>query len=146
MTPTMERAIASPCVLSLSGRHAARYPEGMSKKHDDPLYTVPRYTTAQVAEMLGLERVTIQSAIHRGRLASELMSPRVRLISQVAIDAYRANHLGQVGQPTRKRQQMLNKMAEAQARKAAAATTPIPPSDASAMALSAPDADDEKEA
>ncbi len=71
--------------------------------------------------MLGLSRVTIQSAIHRGRLASELVSPRVRLISQAAIDAYRANHLGQVGQPTRKRQQMLNKLAEAQARKAAAA-------------------------
>jgi len=123
MTPTMERTIASPSVLSLSGRLATRYAESMPKKHeqDDPLYTVPRYTTAQVAQMLGLERVTIQSAIHRGRLESALMSPRVRLISQAAIDAYRANHLGQVGQPTRKRQQMLNKMAEAQARKAAAA-------------------------
>jgi len=123
MTPTMERTIASPSVLSLSGRRATRYAESMPKKHeqDDLLYTVPRYTTAQVAQMLGLERVTIQSAIHRGRLESALMSPRVRLISQAAIDAYRANHLGQVGQPTRKRQQMLNKMAEAQARKAAAA-------------------------
>ena len=125
MTPTMERAIASPSVLSLSGRRAARYAESMPKKHtqDDPLYTVARYTTAQVAEMLGLERVTIQSAIHRGRLASELVSPRVRLISQAAIDAYRTNHLGQVGQPTRKRQRML----EAQARKAAEAAGTIPP-------------------
>jgi len=123
MRATMTPAIAPVCVLSLSGRPATRYAESMPKKHtqDDPLYTVARYTTAQVAEMLGLSRVTIQSAIHRGRLASELVSPRVRLISQAAIDAYRANHLGQVGQPTRKRQQMLNKLAEAQARKAAAA-------------------------
>ncbi len=127
MTPTMERAIASPSVLSLSGRRATRYPESMPKKHnhdhdhDDPLYTVPRYTTAQVAQMLGLERVTIQSAIHRGRLESALMSPRVRLISQAAIDTYRANHLGQVGQPSRKRQRMLDKLAEAQARTAATA-------------------------
>jgi len=123
MRATMTSAIAPVWVLSLSGRPATRYAESMPKKHtqDDPLYTVARYTTAQVAEMLGLSRVTIQSAIHRGRLASELVSPRVRLISQAAIDAYRANHLGQVGQPTRKRQQMLNKLAEAQARKAAAA-------------------------
>ncbi len=129
MTPTTERAIASPSVLSLSGRRATRYPESMPKKqnhdhdhdHDDPLYTVPRYTTAQVAQMLGLERVTIQSAIHRGRLESELMSPRVRLISQAAIDKYRANHLGQVGQPSRKRQRMLDKLAEEHARTAAAA-------------------------
>ncbi len=123
MRATLTPAIASVCVLSLSGCPATRYAESMPKKHtqDDPLYTVARYTTAQVAEMLGLSRVTIQSAIHRGRLASELVSPRVRLISQAAIDAYRANHLGQVGQPTRKRQQMLNKLAEAQARKAAAA-------------------------
>jgi len=123
MRATMTPAIAPVCVLSLSGRPATRYAESMPKKHtqDDPLYTVARYTTAQVAEMLGLSRVTIQSAIHRGRLASELVSPRVRLISQAAIDAYRANHLGQVGQPTRKRQQMLNKLAEVQARKSAAA-------------------------
>ncbi len=130
MTPTMERAIASPCVLSLSGRRATRYAESMPKKHnhdhdqDDPLYTVPRYTTAQVAQMLGLERVTIQSAIHRGRLESELMSPRVRLISQAAIDKYRANHLGQVGQPSRKRQRMLDKLAEEHARTAGAADGP----------------------
>jgi len=142
LTPT----IGPSCVLSLSGRHATRYATSMTRKHDDPLYTTPRFTTAQAAEMLGLSRVTVQSAIRRGLLESELASPNVRLISQAAIDAYRANHLGQVGQPTRKRQQMLNKLAEAQARKAAAATTPTPPSDVSAVDLSAPDADDEKEA
>jgi len=130
MRATLTPAIAPVCVLSLSGRPAARYAESMpnTPTQDDPLYTVARYTTAQVAEMLGLSRVTIQSAIHRGRLASELVSPRVRLISQAAIDAYRANHLGQVGQPTRKRQQMLNKLAEA--RKAAAADRePASPTD-----------------
>ncbi len=121
MRATPTPAIASVCVLSLSGCPVTRYAGSMPKTHtqDDPLYTVVRYTTAQVAEMLGLSRVTIQSAIHRGRLDSELVSPRVRLISQAAIDTYRAHHLGQVGQPTRKRQQMLNTLAEA--RKVAAA-------------------------
>ena len=105
----------------LRGRDAGDSTPLPGRKHDDPLYTTPRFTTAQAAEMLGLSRVTVQSAIRRGLLESELASPNVRLISQAAIDAYRANHLGQVGQPTRKRQQMLNKLAEAQARKAAAA-------------------------
>ena len=146
MMTTVMPAIALPDMLFLSERRATRYATSMLKKDDDPLYTTARYTTAQAAEMLGLSRVTVQSAIRRSLLESELASPNVRLISQAAIDAYRANHLGQVGQPTRKRQQMLNKLAEAQARKAAAATTPTPPSDASAMAISAPDAGDEKEA
>ncbi len=53
-------------------------------------------------------------------IESELVSPRLRLISQAALDAYRAHHLGQVGQPSRKRQRMRNKVAEAQARKTAA--------------------------
>jgi hypothetical protein len=143
---TVTPAIALPDMLFLSERRTTRYATSMTRKHDDPLYTTPRFTTAQAAEMLGLSRVTVQSAIRRGLLESELASPNVRLISQAAIDAYRTNHRGQVGQPTRKRQQMLNKLAEAQARKAATATTPTPPSDVSAVDLSAPDADDEKEA
>jgi excisionase family DNA binding protein len=118
---TMTPAIASPDMLFLSGRHAARYATSMPRKQDDPLYTTPRFTTAQAAEMLGISRVTVQAAIRRGRLESELASPNVRLISQAAIDAYRANNLGQVGQPSRQRQRMLNKVAEAQARKAVAA-------------------------
>ncbi len=120
MMATMTPAIAPLCVLSLSGRHATRYATSMPKKHDDPLYTVARYTTAQAATMLGVKQIAIQTAIKRGLMASELASPRTRLVSQAAIDAYRANHLGQVGQPTRKRQRMLDKLAEAQARKAAA--------------------------
>ncbi len=118
---TMTPAIASPDMLFLSGRRAARYAMSMPRKHDDPLYTTPRFTTAQAADMLGISRVTVQAAIRRGRLESELASPNVRLISQAAIDAYRAHHLGQVGQPSRQRQRMLDKVAEERARTAAAA-------------------------
>ncbi len=134
MMTTVMPAIALPDMLFLSERRATRYATSMLKKDDDPLYTTARYTTAQAAEMLGLSRVTVQSAIRRGMLESELASPNVRLISQAAIDAYRANHLGQVGQPTRKRQQMLNKLAEAHARKAAAAGETTPAADTSGEA------------
>ena len=138
---TMTRAIASLRVLSLSRRRATRYAKTMPKKHLDPLYTVARYTTAQAAEMLGVERIAIQTAIRRGTLESELVSTRVRLISQAAIDAYRENHRGQVGHPTRKKRRMKQK---AEALKAAAATTPL--SDVSAGATSALDTDHDKEA
>jgi len=116
---TMARAIASLRVLSLSRRRATRYAKTMPKKHLDPLYTVARYTTAQAATMLGVERIAIQTAIRRGTLESELVSTRVRLISQAAIDAYRENHRGQVGHPTRKKQRMMKTM-----KAAAAETTP----------------------
>ncbi len=141
MTPLLTPAIAPPCVLSLSPRRAARYPMSMAKKHDDPLYTIARYTTAQVAAMLGVGQIAVQSAIKRGTLESELVSPRIRLVSQAAIDAYRANHLGQVGQPSRKKRRMKQKAEEL---KAAAATPSL--SDVSAGATGTSDADDEKEA
>ncbi len=112
--------IAPPRVLSLSEHPATRYATSMPKKHD-PLYTMPRYTTAQAAEMLGITQIAVQTAIKRDLMASELVSPRLRLISQAALDAYRAHHLGQVGQPSRKRQRMLDKVAEEHARTAAAA-------------------------
>jgi len=141
MTPLLTPAIAPPRVLSLSPRRAARYPMSMAKKHDDPLYTIARYTTAQVAAMLGVGQIAVQSAIKRGTLESELVSPRIRLVSQAAIDAYRANHLGQVGQPSRKKRRMKQKAEEL---KAAAATPSL--SDVFAGATGTSDADDEKEA
>jgi len=131
LTPTR----ASPAMLFLSERRATRYAKIMPKQHADPLYTVARYTTAQAAEMLGLARVTVQAAIKRGTLESELPSPNVRLVSQAAIDAYRAHHLGQVGQPSRKKRRLKQKMEAATAAAAtaaaataatAAATTPPP--------------------
>jgi len=139
MTPLMTPAIAPPRVLSLSPRRAARYPTSMPKKHDDPLYTIARYTTAQAAEMLGITQIAVQTAIKRDLMESELVSPRIRLVSQAAIDAYRAHHLGQVGQPSRKKRRMKQKMEAA----TAAAATPL--SDVSAGATGAPDADDVKE-
>ena len=139
MMATMTPAIAPLCVLSLSGCHAARYATHMPKKHDDPLYTVARYTTAQAAVLLGVTQIAVQTAIKRGLMESELASPRTRLVSQAAIDAYRANHLGQVGQPSRKKRRMKQK---AEALKVAAAT---PLSDVSAGAMGAPDADGKKE-
>ena len=137
---TLTPAIALPDMLFLSERRATRYPMSMPKKHDDPLYTTPRFTTTQVAEMLGIKRPTVHSAIQRGTLPSELASVGVRLVSQAAIDAYRVNHLGQVGKPSRKKRRMTQK---AEARTVAAAA---PPSNASAAAMGTPDADAEKEA
>ncbi len=75
---TMTPPIAPICVLSLSGRPAARYATRMPKKHDDPLYTVARYTTAQAAAMLGVKQIAVQTAIKRGLMESELASPRTR--------------------------------------------------------------------
>ncbi len=118
MRATMTPPIAPLCVLSLSGHHATRYATHMPKKHDDPLYTVARYTTAQAAAMLGVRQIAVQTAIKRGLMESELASPRTRLVSQAAIDAYRAHHLGQVGQPSRKKRRMKQK---AEALKVAAA-------------------------
>jgi len=112
LTPT----IAWPDILFPPARHATRYATSMPKKHDDPLYTVARYTTAQVAEMLGIKRVAVQAAIRRGQLDSELPSPNLRLVSQAAIDMYRADHLGQVGKPSNKKRRLTQK---AEATKAA---------------------------
>jgi len=124
----------------LRGRGAGDNTPLPGKKHvDDPLYTTPRFTTTQVAAMLGIKRPTVHSAIQRGTLPSELASVGVRLVSQAAIDAYRVNHLGQVGKPSRKKRRMTQKAAALQA-----AATPL--SNASAVARGTPDADAEKEA
>jgi len=120
LTPT----IGPSCVLSLSGRHATRYATSMPKKQDDPLYTVARYTTAQAAAMLGVKQIAVQTAIKRDLIASERVSPRLRLLSQAAIDAYRTHHLGQVGQPSRKKRRLKQKMEAATAATAAATTAP----------------------
>jgi len=139
---TLTPAIALPDMPFLSERRATRYPEGMPKKHvDDPLYTTPRFTTTQVAAMLGIKRPTVHSAIQRGTLPSELASVGVRLVSQAAIDAYRVNHLGQVGQPSRKKRRMTQKAAALQA-----VTTTTLPSNVSTGATDGPNADDGKEA
>jgi len=116
-TVIMTPVIASPDPLAVPGRRATRYARGMPEKRkgNDPLYTTPRYTTAQVAEILGIDQKSVQSAIARGTLESELLSPRLRVVSQAAIDAYRERHLGQVGHPTRKKQRLTRKAKEAKA-------------------------------
>ncbi len=88
----------------LRGRGAGDNTPLPGKKHDDPLYRTPRFTTTQAAEILGVKRATVYSAIQRGTLETALGSPGTHLISQAALDAYRENHLGQVGHPTRKKQ------------------------------------------
>jgi len=138
---TRTPALPSFDMLFLSERRATRYATDMTKEHADPLYSVARYTTAQAAEMLGLSRFTVQAAIRRGTLESELASPNVRLISQAAIDAYRAHHLGQVGQPSRKKRRMTQKAAALQA-----VTTTTRPSNVSTGTTDGPNADDGKEA
>jgi len=110
---TWTPARASSVLLFLSKQTATRYARGMAKKHDDPLYTTPRFTTTQAAELLGLKRATVYSAIQRGHLETALASPGTHLISQAAIDTYRAHHLGQVGHPTRQKQRRTNTTTEA---------------------------------
>jgi len=111
MVATLTPVIAPVCVLSLSGRPATRYAESMPNTHtqDDPLYTVARYTTAQAAALLGVKQIAVQTAIKRGLMASDLAGPRTRLVSQAAIDAYRAHHLGQVGKPSNKKRRLTQK-------------------------------------
>ncbi len=104
MTPAITPAIAEFPLLFLPPWTATRYARDMPKKHDDPLYRTPRFTTTQAADLLGIKRATVYSAIQRGTLETALGSPGTHLISQAAIDAYRENHLGQVGHPTRKKQ------------------------------------------
>ncbi len=89
---------------------STRYAVDM-KDSVDPTYTIAQYTTAQAAEMLTLSLPAVQSAIQRGTLASTLVGPRTRLLSQAAIDAYRTHHRGQVGQPSRQRRRALQKIA-----------------------------------
>jgi excisionase family DNA binding protein len=110
---TWTPARASSVLLFLSKQTATRYARGMAKKHDDPLYTTPRFTTTQAAELLGLKRATVYSAIQRGHLETALASPGTHLISQAAIDTYRAHHLGQVGHPTRQKQRRTKTTTEA---------------------------------
>jgi len=95
-----------PCARPIPGHHVRRYARGMTEKRT-------LFTTVQVAEILGIDRKSVQSAIMRGTLESELLSPRLRVVSQAAIDAYRANHLGQVGHPTRKKQRRKKATTEA---------------------------------
>jgi len=102
-----------PCARPTPRHHARRYARSMTEKRT-------LFTTVQAAEILGIDQKSVQSAIMRGTLESELLSPRLRVVSQAAIDAYRAHHLGQVGHPTRKKQRMKRKAAEA------AGTTPAP--------------------
>ncbi len=107
---------------------STRYAVDM-KDSVDPTYTIAQYTTAQAAEMLTLSLAAVQSAIQRGTLVSTLVGPRTRLLSQAAIDAYRAYHRGQVGQPSRQRRRALTKIA---APHAETATMDTPHADAPA--------------
>jgi len=107
-----------PCARPTPRHHARRYARSMTEKRT-------LFTTVQAAEILGIDQKSVQSAIMRGTLESELLSPRLRVVSQAAIDAYRAHHLGQVGHPTRKKQRMKRKAATE-----AAGTTPPPPKQA----------------
>ncbi len=123
MTPAITPAIAKFSMLFLPPWTATRYARDMPKKHDDPLYRTPRFTTTQAAELLGVKRATVYSAIQRGTLETALGSPGTHLISQAALDAYRENHLGQVGHPTRKKQRRKKAATEGTAATPAAEAT-----------------------
>ncbi len=73
-----------------------RYPTDMTHERT-------HLTTAEAAIELGITQDGVQSAIRRGQLDTELVNPRLRLVPRWAIEAYKHDHLGQVGRPRRKK-------------------------------------------
>jgi len=93
-----------PSVHALSSR---RYDEGMDEEH--PLFTTaegtqhPLFTTAEAAAQLGIAHDTVRGAIRAGTLAVVRVNPRLNMVTADAIAAYRRDHLGRVGRPSRKK-------------------------------------------
>jgi len=55
------------------------------------------FTVAEVARQLGISENTVRSAIKRGSLDVERVSPRLNMVTAQAIEKYRQKHLGQRG-------------------------------------------------
>ena len=59
-------------------------------------------TVAEAAELLGVQRVSIHSAIKRGALAAEKKGPRLVVIGRDELDRYVREHKGGQGWDKRK--------------------------------------------
>jgi len=55
------------------------------------------FTVAEVARQLGISENTVRSAIKRGSLGVERVSPRLNMVTAQAIAEYRQAHLGKRG-------------------------------------------------
>ncbi len=63
----------------------------------------PLFTTAEAAAQLGIAHDTVRGAIRAGTLAVVRVTPRLNMVTADAIAAYRRDHLGRVGRPSRKK-------------------------------------------
>lgn len=57
------------------------------------------YTTAEAAELLGVEPGAIRDAIARGALEYRTVAPRRNMVPEPALDEYRRKRLGRRGRP-----------------------------------------------
>ncbi len=55
------------------------------------------FTVAEVARQLGISENTVRSAIKRGSLGVERVSPRLNMVTAQAVETYRQKHLGKRG-------------------------------------------------
>ncbi len=60
---------------------------------------ITHYTTAEAAAKLGITQAGVKYAISRGTLTSVPVNPRLNMVPEPSIEAYRRNHLGQQGRP-----------------------------------------------
>jgi len=60
---------------------------------------ITHYTTAEAAVTLGITQAGVKYAISRGTLTSVPVNPRLNMVPEPSIEAYRRNHLGQQGRP-----------------------------------------------
>ncbi len=60
------------------------------------------YTVNEAAEVLGVQRTSIHSAIKRGVLVGEKKGPRLMVISRDEVERYRREHQGGQGWDKRK--------------------------------------------
>jgi hypothetical protein len=93
MTPTCAPIGGGQGSRSLSLR---LYPRVMSEERT-------LFTTAEAAAMLGISPQAVRTAAWIGTLDVERINPRLNMVTRAAIEAYRRDHLGQQGRPSRKK-------------------------------------------
>lgn len=59
------------------------------------------YTTKEAAAALGIEWATVRDAIRRGVLEKKPLTPRLNMVPEPSLEAYRREHLGQGSQARR---------------------------------------------
>lgn len=93
MTPTRAPTGAGQMPRSLS---LTLYPTIMSQERT-------LFTTTEAARQLGISPSTVKDAIATGTMDYVPIHARLNMVTQQAIEAYRRDHLGQQGRPSRKK-------------------------------------------